>query len=686
MQVKSARRVEDEDAMEVGRATFVVGASSEKYTSLEDLLVMAAEYLHGHGIDLSTELSKLPDDFRPSGVISSIVNATLPMKPRGSTWDVAIENGRVRSIHPSRELLPDGDAPPAKPSSHTVLDCSSSLVTPSLCHPHIHLDKAFLLSHPSFNDIQVQSGDFAEAMELTSKAKSHFQHADLIERGQRVIDESVAAGVTHMRAFVEVDAGVGMKCLEAGLELKRSAELARTCVIQICAFAQLPLFSESPGDADGAVIRGLIRQAAGTEGVDAVGSTPYVEASQERMKENIRFMVDLTMQHNAHLDFHLDYNLDRKSEPMIWHVLHVLREKQWPQDRTVVLGHCTRLTFFSNVEWRTLKETIGSLPVSFVGLPTSDLYMMRTPDYTRGTLKIPDLIQEHHLNACIGMNNIGNAFTPYGSCDPVTLACNGVGIYQAGKEQDAELLYACVSTRAKEAIGLGRSGPRGSSGPAFQRTDLEIRIGDPADLLVYDIGISGWRTRRTLCHSPNIPIRHLLGSLSIALNRLDHIKTGRCNELLLYFYWRPILARKYGRLTTLNLLYYASAVEDEASTRVISVKRFLWEWATDPLLPLSLSSSMWVACTVQYNVLASDCARSGLCTQQHAHHRATLTMSSAFKHDSSHSRTTSSGLRCSRHPSSLSPVQMVCCEALLIDNVWCRSFASDRAMEGENDC
>jgi hypothetical protein len=208
------------------------------------------------------------------------------------------------------------------------------------------------------------------------------------------------------------------------------------------------------------------------------------------MQQNVEWMVDLAILNHVHLDFHLDYNLDPHQEPLIWHVLQTLKQKRWNEanpGKTIVLGHCTRLSLFTPQEWQRLSQEIGSLPVSFVGLPTSDLFMMRTPERTRGTLPIPSMIKDYGLNACIGVNNIGNAFTPQGSCDPLSLACSCVGIYSAGTKEDAEVLYECVSTRAREAIGLGRGDGR---------VGTELREGDQADLVLFGSEKHAWRTRR----------------------------------------------------------------------------------------------------------------------------------------------------------------------------------------------
>ena len=59
----------------------------------------------------------------------------------------------------------------------------------------------------------------------------------------------------------------------------------------------------------------------------------------------------------------------------------------------------------------------------------------------RGTLPIPTLINKYNLSCAIGINNVGNAFTPYGSVDPLCVASLCVGVYQAGTREEAELLY-----------------------------------------------------------------------------------------------------------------------------------------------------------------------------------------------------------------------------------------------------
>jgi hypothetical protein len=83
-----------------------------------------------------------------------------------------------------------------------------------------------------------------------------------------------------------------------------------------------------------------------------------------------------------------------------------------------------------------MRDRIIKLPISFVGLPTSDVFMMGELDEEagggerfRGTLQVPQMMKRYGMQAALGVYNVGNAFTPQGSCD---VACLGVGIYQAG--------------------------------------------------------------------------------------------------------------------------------------------------------------------------------------------------------------------------------------------------------------
>lgn len=404
--------------------------------------------------------------------------------------DIHIEDDQIKDIVPHV-------ADTSSYAASKVLDASGFLIAPSLCHAHIHLDKCFLLSDPKFADLDIVKGDFAEAMELTAKAKARFDKDDLLRRGRWLIAESVAAGVTHMRAFVEVDHIVRMQCLDTAIELKKY--FATACEIQICAFAQEPIYSGTHGAAN----RELMEAAVSNEHVSVVGTTPYVEIDEVNTRRNIDWAIRMALGSSLHLDLHLDYNLDKSQSAWTDLVIKQLelvslhrRDQSSSEKKTVVLSHCTRLTLYDDPVWQSLSQRVQNLELYFIGLPTSDLYMMGRPDShdgggqrVRGTLQIPQMIQRYGLQCAIAVNNVGNAFTPYGSCDPLRIASMGVGLYHAGTIHDAQLLYDCVSARAMKSIGY---------------TSRAFAIGEPADFLLFDMGrsncslLSTQRGRKTL--------------------------------------------------------------------------------------------------------------------------------------------------------------------------------------------
>ncbi|KAJ5575315.1 hypothetical protein N7450_009214 [Penicillium hetheringtonii] len=429
--------------------------------------------------------------------IGSIRGIKLPGS--STVWDINIDypsdspQGRITSITPhdsssSAEFTGTGS------DRNIQTQTQTPLALPSLVHPHIHLDKAFIHSEPQYEHLLPVSGSFHEALSFTAAAKKQFTLPDLIKRGEWLLAESVSAGVTAMRAFVEVDHVVKLTCVEAAVRLKK--RWSENCEVQIVCFAQDPIFSTENADQNLDYIEEALEK---YSEIEVIGTTPYVETSIEKSKQNIEWAITRAMQLDKHVDFHLDYNLEEGKEALVWHVLHTLIRCGWTTQsisRQIMLGHCTRLTLFTKEEWTQIAHLIQSndLPVTFVGLPTSDLYMASPPSAStsghsrvRGTLPVPDLIRDYGLDAVIGVNNLGNAFTPWGTVDPLFLACLGVGVYQAGTRADAELLYECVSTRARAAIGLekDRSGFESMTG-------LCVKEGESPNLVLFcDRDLSG---------------------------------------------------------------------------------------------------------------------------------------------------------------------------------------------------
>nr|GAT60317.1 predicted protein [Mycena chlorophos] len=348
------------------------------------------------------------------------------------------------------------------------------LVIPSLAHAHLHLDKCSILDR-----CNLLTGDFNEALRVTNAAKAAFKHDpdDLYKRGESLICGSVECGVTSIRAHVEVDEAVGLLCVETGLQLSEAFQ--EVCDVQVAAFAQEPLFvgsSTEPGENYALLVRALEKHA---NKIKVVGSAPYVEPSIAQAKLNIGLVLDLAIKHHLHADFHLDYNLDPSSEPLIHTVISEAKRRAWPSELGIAIGHATRLQLFIPAEWEALGAATGNLPITLIGLPQSDMYMMGRSAFDaplgapRGTLRVPQLASRHGIHAAMAVNNVQNAFTPQGSLDPLALCTLGVALFQSATPADLRELLRAVTLTAKQAVAEPRV-----------HKDLTLAVGDPADLLV----------------------------------------------------------------------------------------------------------------------------------------------------------------------------------------------------------
>lgn len=197
----------------------------------------------------------------------------------------------------------------------------------------------------------------------------------------------------------------------------------------------------------------LLEEAVKFPEIKVLGSTPYVEETVEDSRKNIDLSFSLARENGLDLDFHLDYDLS-KEEALLWYVLKVAKSlPKWKiksstsskdaqansREYRITIGHCTKLCHFSSFQFDQLKQVSEGVNISFVSLPTSDLYMQaRDLEYgekVRSTLPGFELLSRG-LRTSLGVNNVGNLFTPHGDADPLALLPLMVSIWQGAREED----------------------------------------------------------------------------------------------------------------------------------------------------------------------------------------------------------------------------------------------------------
>ncbi|MGB3786413.1 MAG: amidohydrolase family protein [Phormidesmis sp.] len=360
---------------------------------------------------------------------------------------IVIENGIVVEISPVVSALSVQTA-----LSIQTIDASSHLVIPGLIDPHLHLDKALLLSQ-----FPAQKGTFEEALEETFKLKESFTIADIQARARQVLERESAFGTTAIRSHVEVDPALQLTSLNALLPLKQ--EFAQRLDLQLAIFAQEGITNQ-PGTHQ------LLHQALSLGG-DLIGSAPYTDPNPE---QNIRTVFDLAEEFDCDVDFHLDF-LDNDA-PLLFPIVALETIKRGWQNR-VCLGHMTRLAGLSPEALSEAANLLSEAGISVLALPASDLYMMARGDthsVRRGVAPVHRLM-EIGVNCAIATNNIQNLFTPFGDGDPLKICTLLAQTLQLGTTAQHAQCLDMATTHAAAAIGIANH---------------SIAPGHPADLVIID--------------------------------------------------------------------------------------------------------------------------------------------------------------------------------------------------------
>jgi cytosine/creatinine deaminase len=369
-----------------------------------------------------------------------ITKATLP----GQTgqWDIAIADGYITEI----------TATGASTTDEQTLDAEGKLLIPGLVDPHIHLDKALLLTrYPAVE------GTFIEALHQTFQAKAEYTISDIQTRAEKILQRAIAFGTTAMRTHVEVDPILQLKSITALGSLKQ--KYAWGINLQLAIFAQEGITNQ-PGTVN------LLKKAMEMGG-DVIGSAPYVDPQP---KKNIRLIFDLAQEFNCDVDFHLDF-IDDDAPLLLPVVIEETLKRNW--HNRVCLGHMTKLAGLTPAELTALIPSLKEAGIAILALPATDLYMMAREDthnVRRGVAPI-DQLAESGVKVGLATNNVQNLFTPFGDGDLLKICTLLAQVLQLGTTASHQLCLDMATSKAAEAIGIN---------------DYGVAVGKVADLVLLE--------------------------------------------------------------------------------------------------------------------------------------------------------------------------------------------------------
>ncbi len=361
------------------------------------------------------------------------------LRGRGSTlYDIAITDGRIVAIE---ERVIDRAA--------AEIDARGNLVTESFVNPHLHLCKVYTLERLGEAALQAYHGEgmgaAMQAIEQAAQVKTHYEEAWILENVRRALAEAVCHGVTHIRAFADVDNKaqlVGISAL-----LKAREEFRDRLEVQVVAFPQDGIVRE-PGAAD------LVREAMAL-GADVVGGIPWIEYTDRAAQEHIDAMFRIAREFDADISM----LVDDAGDPGL-RTLEMLAVKTMETDwHGRVLAHHARATaLYPKPYLQKVTALMREAKMSLVSDPHT------------GPLHAP--VQEllaAGVNVALGQDDISDAYYPYGRNNMLEVAFLASHVLWMTTARAMERLYDMITVNAARAMGI---------------SDYGLRVGNAAHLVV----------------------------------------------------------------------------------------------------------------------------------------------------------------------------------------------------------
>ena len=308
--------------------------------------------------------------------------------------NVGVDGGKIAII--TREALPEGD---------TAIQADGQLLVPPFFEPHFHLDNPLLWGEVN------SSGTLREAIQIYARLKKNRDPGDLVRCASIAVRESLAHGVLWFRTHVDIDPSVGLRLLQAVVEVKR--KFAGVMDIQVIAFPQLGM-ARSPETVE-------LMYAAMENGADLVGGIPHHERDMQDAARQIEIIFDIAKKYHAGIDMHVDEDDDPN-----WQSLELLADKtlQEGYQGRVNASHCCSMAAWDEATFNRIIPKVVAAGVSITTNPLTNLVGQGRGDQPPARRGVPplDRLVRAGVNVAVAHDDLKNMFYPFGNMNPLYAA------------------------------------------------------------------------------------------------------------------------------------------------------------------------------------------------------------------------------------------------------------------------
>jgi cytosine deaminase len=400
-----------------------------------------------------------------------IRNAQLRSK---RTCDIAISEGRIAEISEK-----------TKGPSSKEIDAHGNLVTETFVIAHLHLDKVMTGSLAEGAALrQYQESSMAGAMsaiEMASKVKEQYRESEILDRVRRVLADAEFYGVSHIRAFADVDTKAMLTGVRALLKIRE--EFKDRISIQVVAFPQDGIIRE-PGTEE------LLHKSMEL-GADVVGGIPWIEYTDEDSKKHIDIAFEIARKFNADIAMLTDDAGDPELRTTEYLASSAIKNG-WVG--RVAACHARATSLYNEVHHRKLCALLKRGEVGVVSDPHTGPLHVRVKDLLNAGVTV-----------ALGQDDVYDAYYTYGRCDMLEVAFLGSHLLWMMMPQDRELLYDMITVNPAKIMRIQEYG---------------LEAGKPANLVV--LNATDLREAFVYHSEPLYVIRNGTLSCETRLKRTSH--------------------------------------------------------------------------------------------------------------------------------------------------------------------
>ena len=356
--------------------------------------------------------------------------------------DIAIVDGKIKEI--SKNVALKGDV---------EIDAKDKLVTESFVNPHLHLCKVYTLMMMDEEALKAyQGGAMGKAMnaiELAARVKEKYNESWILENARKALKLAALNGVTHIRAFADVDSKAKLEGVKA--LIKAREEFKNVVEVQVVAFPQDGVVKEA-GAYD------LMKQAMDL-GADVVGGIPWIELTEADEQKHIDLMFEIAKEYNKDVSMLVDDAGDPGLRTLEMLAVKTIKEGWF--GRTLA-HHARAMALYPEPYFQKVVSLLKKAQMGVVSDPhTGPLHA-----------RVRDLLDEDVL-VMFGQDDISDAYYPYGRNNMLEVLFLASHILWMTTRSDMEKMYDMITVKPAKAIGL---------------KNFKLEVGAEANLVVLNEG------------------------------------------------------------------------------------------------------------------------------------------------------------------------------------------------------